>query len=273
MLKQRVITALVLFAVFSSIIFFASSALVGIAFSLVVAVISYELQNLTANAGKLMSVIFSALFAAIFWVSIDFIDVADHKNMALVGVIIWAMVIVFLITYRAPQNKGLGRRLMLFMVGLVMLWIAAHGIIFIRNSVDQGIWILLYLLSLVAVADIGAYFCGKRWGKNKLALQISPGKTIEGALGGLGLNMIWMFFIYWLSAGWGMSPGVFVLTAIVVSVVSVAGDLFESVLKRESGCKDSGKILPGHGGALDRFDGLIAATPVFVYGLLTAQSL
>ena len=188
MLKQRVITALVLLVVFSSIIFFASPALMVLTFSLVVAVMSYELQNLTANAGKVMSVIFSALFAAIFWVSVEFLNAADHKNMAAAGAIIWIMVIAFLITYRVPDKRGLGRRLTLFMIGLVMIWIAAHGVIFIRNSTEQGIWILLYLLSLVAVADIGAYFCGKRWGKHKLALQISPGKTIEGALGGLGLK-------------------------------------------------------------------------------------
>jgi phosphatidate cytidylyltransferase len=132
---------------------------------------------------------------------------------------------------------------------------------------------LLYLLSLVWVADIGAYFSGRRFGRNKLAPAISPGKTREGLIGGLLANLLWMLVVYWISQGWGIALLPFLLVGVATSLISVVGDLFESVLKREAGVKDSGSLLPGHGGVLDRVDSLIAATPVYVSGLIFAGQL
>jgi len=129
---------------------------------------------------------------------------------------------------------------------------------------------LLYLLSLVWVADIGAYFIGKRFGRHKLAPSISPGKTREGLLGGLVSSLLWMIVVYQASAGWGIALLPFLLIGVLTALASVFGDLFESVLKREAGVKDSSKLLPGHGGVLDRIDGVLAATPVFLSGILIA---
>ncbi len=126
---------------------------------------------------------------------------------------------------------------------------------------------MLYLMTLVWIADIGAYFSGRRFGKHKLAPGISPGKTWEGVLGGVAFNICWMFIIYYQTNLLELSLVWFIGMGIATSAVSVVGDLFESILKREAGVKDSGKILPGHGGVLDRFDSIIAATPVFVAGL------
>ena len=126
---------------------------------------------------------------------------------------------------------------------------------------------MLYLLTLVWVADIGAYFCGRRFGKHKLAPGISPSKTWEGVFGGIGCNLIWILIVYQLSDGWGLTLWQFILIGLATSAISVVGDLYESVLKREAGAKDSGTLLPGHGGVLDRIDGVIAAAPVFVSGL------
>jgi phosphatidate cytidylyltransferase len=127
---------------------------------------------------------------------------------------------------------------------------------------------VLYLILLTASADTAAYFTGRRFGRTRLAPEISPGKTREGLLGAvlgtLPLALLGMWAL-------GVTPrlGVyFVLLCLVTVLVSVAGDLFESVLKREAGAKDSGTLLPGHGGVLDRIDSLTAAAPIFLAGLI-----
>jgi len=125
---------------------------------------------------------------------------------------------------------------------------------------------LLYGLMLVWVADIGAYFSGKRFGRHKLAPAISPGKTLEGLYGAVVAVCVYTVIAanYF---GLDIANTVFLLVlAVILTLVSVAGDLFESVLKRERGVKDSGTILPGHGGILDRIDSVLAAMPVFMAG-------
>ena len=125
----------------------------------------------------------------------------------------------------------------------------------------------MYGLALIWVADIGAYFSGKRFGKNKLAESISPGKTIEGLLGALVLTSL-----YTLLSGYYFGLNTIqiislMLISLILTIISVVGDLYESTLKREVGLKDSGTILPGHGGILDRIDSVLAAMPVFSVSL------
>jgi phosphatidate cytidylyltransferase len=139
-----------------------------------------------------------------------------------------------------------------------------HGMNLLSGG--QGADWLFYALSLVWVADIGAYFSGKKFGKHKLAPHISPGKTIEGLVGGVIATSL-----YTLAAAYYFELDVekailLVLLSIVVTSISVSGDLFFSFLKREAGLKDSGRILPGHGGILDRIDSVLAAMPVFIVG-------
>jgi phosphatidate cytidylyltransferase len=129
--------------------------------------------------------------------------------------------------------------------------------------------LLLALLAVVSAADIGAYFAGRAFGKHKLAPSISPGKTWEGVVG--GLLAVACFGFAWKSLEAGMAvpfPGFALL--LVMAAVSVVGDLFESWLKRQAGLKDSGRILPGHGGVLDRLDGMMPALPLaaayYLYG-------
>ncbi len=126
-------------------------------------------------------------------------------------------------------------------------------------------YLILLLFLIVWGADSFAYFSGKAFGKHKLAPRLSGGKTVEGVVGGLiGVLLItgaWMYF--YNETNWK-----FLLLALITGVFSVVGDLYESIYKREAGVKDSGNILPGHGGVLDRIDGLLAATPIFVIGLI-----
>ena len=134
-----------------------------------------------------------------------------------------------------------------------------------RCSVAGGPWLILWVLIVVWAADIGAYFAGRRFGRRKLALQVSPGKTWEGAIGGTLLSRVARLGDG--SAGAGAcrrcrrTRGIGSIGSLVIAIVSVFGDLFESALKRARGVKDSGGLFPGHGGMLDRVDSLIAALP------------
>ncbi len=133
---------------------------------------------------------------------------------------------------------------------------------------EDGPLLTLLLLVMVWLADSGAYFAGRRWGRHKLAPLISPGKTREGVYGGLCASLLFAGVAGWLyshAAAWTLS---FVLVALPAMLFSVVGDLLESLMKRQTGIKDSGSIIPGHGGILDRIDSLVAAAPVFLAGLL-----
>jgi phosphatidate cytidylyltransferase len=128
----------------------------------------------------------------------------------------------------------------------------------------------LLVLAVAWIADTGAYFVGRRWGRRKLAPSISPGKTWEGAVGGLIAAAAYAIILSIIAAGGKAGMAVFVGVAALLVVVSIVGDLFESATKRQAGVKDSGAILPGHGGMLDRIDSATATLPVaaaMVYGL------
>jgi phosphatidate cytidylyltransferase len=127
-----------------------------------------------------------------------------------------------------------------------------------------GAWLLLFVMSLVWVADTGAYFVGKGIGRRKLCPRVSPGKTIEGMLGGV-LSASLLALVVTQTLGLPLrDSGVLLLASVLSVLASVLGDLVESMFKREAGIKDSGHILPGHGGIMDRIDSLTAALPVFI---------
>jgi phosphatidate cytidylyltransferase len=134
------------------------------------------------------------------------------------------------------------------------------------HSLWQGPAWLFYALSVVWVADIGAYFSGKKFGKNKLAPHISPGKTKEGFAGAVMATTIYTLVAsYYFELNTELAF-ILVMLSIIITFISVSGDLYISFLKREAGLKDSGMILPGHGGMLDRIDSMLAAMPVFLLG-------
>lgn len=153
------------------------------------------------------------------------------------------------------------RGLMGFFV-LLPCWVAIN---LIRHQ-ENGSMAVLFLFILIWGADSAAYFVGRKWGKTKLAPLVSPGKSREGVAGALVFTMLAALLVLWLSgmptATWPWAMGLSVVTVIF----SIVGDLFESMMKRQIGVKDSGNLLPGHGGILDRIDSLTAAAPVFVLG-------
>lgn len=153
------------------------------------------------------------------------------------------------------------------LTGLVVLtppWLALSHL---HAFASSGPALVLFLLALIWVADIAAYFSGRRWGTTKLAPLISPGKTWAGVYGAMtGASLLGLALGLWLHLSPMASLGSLAL-CLATALTSVVGDLYESLLKRRRGLKDSGRLLPGHGGLLDRIDSLTAAAPLFVLGL------
>jgi len=268
MLRQRVITAIALALIVVGCLLQQDPLWMRLLFAVLLLAATYELILLTLRTSRPLAITAALLFIALFWWSGDYVNALLIYWQSLVGVILWVLISTGLCFYRHSGNWPLLARLLLLGLGLDLLWICGHGLVFLHQH--YGAAVLLYLLSLVWVADIGAYFIGKRFGRHKLAPSISPGKTREGLLGGLVSSLLWMIVVYQASAGWGIALLPFLLIGVLTALASVFGDLFESVLKREAGVKDSSKLLPGHGGVLDRIDGVLAATPVFLSGILIA---
>jgi phosphatidate cytidylyltransferase len=161
-----------------------------------------------------------------------------------------------------PLNKILkGIAGVLVMVPAWLALMALHG------SGSRGPQLVLILLVMIWLADSSAYFTGRMWGRRRLAPLISPGKTWEGVYGGLLASLLFAAIAGWFysrSIGWTLA---FLPVALLVVLFSIAGDLLESLMKRQCGVKDSGNTIPGHGGILDRIDSLLAAAPLFLLGL------
>jgi len=177
----------------------------------------------------------------------------------------WLLLTAWLFTARpGAVTQALSPLKLLF--GLLVIPAALMAMHAVHGSRLQGPEWLLFGLMLVWVADIGAYFSGRRFGRRKLAPQISPGKTREGLYGAAAAVALYsMAGALYFDLGAETSV-LMLLLMLLLSLVSVAGDLFESLMKREFGVKDSGAVLPGHGGVLDRIDSVLAAMPLFMLG-------
>ncbi len=273
MLRLRVATAVVLALVFLSALFLLPPLGFSALMAIVVAYGAWEWSSLaglcrvTARAAYVI-----ALVAVMAWLFSGWQLPASGLNtvvalpLLLVAGAWWAVALLWVQGY--PSSAVLwGNVVVCLGVGilvLVPLWLAISVLV----AESQGPWLVLTVVMIVALADIGAYFTGRAFGKHKLAPAVSPGKTWEGVLGGMvsvavfvAVLGIWREFdVQWLP--W---MGV----ALVTALASVLGDLLESMVKRHRGVKDSGTILPGHGGLLDRLDSLTAALPVFALFYLT----
>ncbi|MDV3468025.1 phosphatidate cytidylyltransferase [Stenotrophomonas sp. C3(2023)] len=191
---------------------------------------------------------------------------------ALVGVGWWLLALLWLKFNRFGADPDSPVRVLKLLAGTLAVIPAWAALVLIHASSEQGHLWLLTSLAVVWAADSGAYFAGRHFGRHKLAPTVSPNKTWEGLFGGLvaGLLVASAFGLglgvpSWQLVTVGQLPWLLLVTVVVV-FASVLGDLFESLLKRHAGAKDSGHIIPGHGGVLDRVDGVLAALPVFVIG-------
>ena len=179
------------------------------------------------------------------------------------GLVLWLLVYLSVLSFPTSQTYW-GSRLVVAVVLLIVLSLFVQSLIRVY-ALPQGKSLLLYLLFLIWAADVGAYLAGKRWGKHRLIPQVSPGKSWEGVLGGFVLSLLVAMggYVYFSP----YSVIIWVAVAVITVIISIFGDLFISILKRRCHLKDTGTLIPGHGGVLDRLDSLIAALPVFYLGL------
>jgi phosphatidate cytidylyltransferase len=183
----------------------------------------------------------------------------------------WCLMLLRLLSFHPGEKPGLNYRMLSFFCALAAISFAWFALAWLRDQL-AGVWLVLLLLFIIWAADVGAYFAGRLLGRHKLAPNISPGKTREGLLGGLLLALLVAQVLSQLlthytglfaAPSWPLA-----LITGVTALVSAGGDLFISIHKRTTGCKDSGRIFPGHGGVLDRFDSLLAGAPFFALGML-----
>jgi len=266
-LKQRVITALIVAVFLLGAIFYLPYPYFAGFISLIVLLAAWEWARL-AGYNQSGAVVFVVVIALLMGVTLWWLDLfgtarffAANKILLLciVATLWWASVIYWVAVY--PDNKIWAHKLIIDLIGVLVLLATGIGLIYLRGE-SNGDWLLVIMIVAVVCADTGAYFVGRKWGKRKLAPRVSPGKSWEGFFGGSACSFL---FAVLLIVGLGFQMANLWLLVIVVctSLISVYGDLMESLLKRERGVKDSGKILPGHGGVLDRADSILAAVPVF----------
>ena len=179
--------------------------------------------------------------------------------MLVATAVFWLFACAFVL--RRAAGRGGAPRLAWFFAGGILAFTGAWLGLVSLHAFDAGYWLIVWAFAVAWSVDTGAYFAGRAWGRNKLAPRVSPGKTWEGVAGGIGAGLAAGLTLAWLLdlgslAEWG-------IVAVGMSVVAVLGDLFESAVKRVSGAKDSGVLLPGHGGVLDRIDSTIAVVPLF----------
>ncbi len=211
------------------------------------------------------------LMVLLVWASRGSTDLVPLRLMALVGAVWWLLALLWLRFFHFASDHETWARVFKLAAGTLAVVPAWCALGLIHSSEPNGhIW-LFVALAIVWAADSGAYFAGRHFGGRwflgrKLAPRISPNKTLEGLLGGLAAGML-VAGVGALLAGVDLAqlPGV-LLVAVFTVLFSVVGDLFESLLKRHVGAKDSGDVIPGHGGVLDRIDGVLAALPIFVLG-------
>jgi phosphatidate cytidylyltransferase len=271
-LKQRVITAIVLAAVLLAAVFFLPLSIFATLAALVFVVGAWEWSRLAhfSGAARAGFALAFALLIAVCWWWIGFQrlagEIVDGRMTAVAALaVIWWFFATWLVKSYPAHARFWSRRWEQTLMGLLVLVPAWAAIVFLRAE-PAGDWLILILVASVAGADIGAFFVGRKWGKRKLAPSVSPGKSREGFLGGFVASLL---FAIVLALALGGGEHWWLLALIVpASLASVMGDLLESMLKRQRGIKDSGAILPGHGGILDRIDSITAAAPVFALAYL-----
>jgi phosphatidate cytidylyltransferase len=178
----------------------------------------------------------------------------------LVG-ILFVLFLFYLITYN--HIADLGKDLMVNVLALLYIPLLLGHFIWLRY-LNNGEWWIFWLLMVIIAADTGAFYCGRAWGRAKLYPEVSPGKTWAGVVGGLAAAVI----IGAALGSWALprlSPAALAGLALLLAIVGLVGDLFESMLKRQAAVKDASELLPGHGGVLDRLDSLLFVAPLVVY--------
>jgi phosphatidate cytidylyltransferase len=257
MLRQRIITALLLAPLALLVILWIPHQWTMAILALMVLAGAWEwaaFPGLSSPLARAFYVVLVALGIAVMWVI-----GADQPRLdpVLDAAIVWWVIALLWIAFLPTHVNRVAATLAGFLV-LVPAWLA------LVRLHDRAPELVLFLVLMVVAADVGAYFAGRAFGRHKLAPRVRPGKTWEGVYGGLlGAAIMAVVGATWFN----VSAAPFLIVCGIVVLASIVGDLTESLFKRHAGLKDSGALLPGHGGVLDRVDSVTAAAPVFLLGL------
>jgi phosphatidate cytidylyltransferase len=276
MLLQRVLTAVILLVGLILLAVLSSPFAFAVATALLTLLTAAEwtrlvgLPDFNARAGYLISL--TVLLAGAFYLigvtpAAESLDMLRVITVMILGCVFWVLA-VFLMAGFPANVSAWNDQSHIALMGIFVLVPTWCGIVQLKYLDSTGALFLL-LVATVSVADIGAYFAGRTWGRSKLAPKLSPGKSWAGFWGGVSASVVLAVVVVLIANGRlvqlnQLQAVLLIAGAVLVSVSSVVGDLFESMLKRNRQLKDSGNILPGHGGILDRIDSLTAATPVYV---------
>lgn len=269
MLKQRIITAVVLAAVFIGVLLFCPPQAFALFVVVVGAAAAWEWANLCHLIQRDARLAYVSLVLAVaggLWLLMRNTSLLSFQQLLLAACVWWAVALLWIQGY--PSSLVFWQhRWVRMLMGLFVLVPCLVSLCYLRFSAG-GQFMVIGVVLLVATADIGAYFSGRALGRHKLAPQVSPGKSWEGVAGGLvAVTVLGLFY----AIARDLDTKVVLAIMLPAALVSVVGDLLESMLKRFRGIKDSGQLLPGHGGVLDRIDGLTAAAPVFTLAVITAE--
>ncbi|MFZ7260648.1 phosphatidate cytidylyltransferase [Avibacterium avium] len=281
MLKQRVISAIILIAIVCAALFLFSPFYFALALGAVASLGIWEWTQFAQVKNKFWRIVVAGLAGAVLFLWI--LSEANYLNAGrvfehyaepiLLSAVIWWIVALGLVVSYPNSAKLWAKSVILqgvfaivtlvpFIVGVLRLRLDGY----VANPY-HGLMLLFYVFILVWAADSGAYFAGRKFGKHKLAPKVSPGKTWQGVFGGLiTAGVLAGIFMQVAPQDLFNVPTVpFIALSVATVAISVLGDLTESMFKRESGIKDSSNLIPGHGGILDRIDSLTAAVPFFAY--------
>ena len=264
MLIQRILTSIALLVLILAAVFYLPPGLFFIFIGTVISISIWEWSALAGFEKISTRIIYLICMLVLLWLSLHAPIPAIFYFVS--GILFWMVAFLLIYSYKGSQSPSAFRAI--FALVAVPLFVPGWlAFVWLREQPYHAFHLLL-LFALVASADIGAYFTGKSLGRHKLAVNVSPNKTWEGFCGGMLMSAIVISFTgYFL-----ISPVsevrinesmLLILCAMIIAAFSVIGDLFESLVKRFRNVKDSGSILPGHGGILDRIDGLTAAAPVY----------
>ncbi len=268
MLRQRILTALVLVPLVVWGIIALPSTWLALLFGLFVAQGGWEwsrLMRLESGAVRLAYVALVLTGMVGGWY-LFILGGETWLALPVLSLFWWLLALVWVLTFPRTATRW-SHPFVQGVIGLLVLlpaWVAVVGLHASHDGL--GPWLVMYMLSLIWVADSGAYFGGRRFGRRKLAPAVSPGKSWEGVFSALVLTGLYALLAASLFGLSGKQWPAFVVLSLVTVMFSILGDLAESMFKRQAGVKDSGTLLPGHGGVLDRIDSITSAAPVFVVG-------
>lgn len=273
MLWQRVVTALLLLPLVLGAIFLLPTLWFALAMIVPVTLAGREWANLSGDCRRtfLALQVLSLLALTAGLVLSPAVTGIAGSTLLWIAAAFWCWALLLVVRY--PAITGWHRqRAVMTLIGLVLLVPAWYAVVYLQALTvtvgDRELRGLLLLGGFLIVwgADVGAYFAGRAFGRHKLAVQVSPGKSIEGAVGGLLLTLLLALALAVYLALPPVSTLWLLALVLLTTGASILGDLFESMVKRQAGVKDSGNLLPGHGGMLDRIDSITCALPVFALG-------